>query len=305
MPMKPTITLPISIKRKLLILWLGFCPLLAYAQQELNTEIRPDSTDLSRLLTHPSGLTTPSLSTGNSFAPASVASSAPIRSPYQLTPAFQYYLDQGFGGYQPIYLQTNPNPVEFGDYSTGGVIRQFRRSALLGAGTQSTVYGEGKINTADLSYQHYITPRLSFTAGANVTKVGFLNYTSILPGASAMVSYRFNDQFSVHGFGNYARDLQLNMNQISYGGYVDWSFSERFGTEVGVNNYYDPFRQRWEMNPIVVPYIKVGEAKFGFDIGPAIKEAIINATQSKNQKVRMQVGPREMGPMNTIPIRRP
>ncbi len=295
--------IPFSTRWILLISIGCFLSAGIYAQSENNEIIPPDSLKNKQTGIIPEEAMEIPAKDESLFNKITPDTFMDTNSSYMLTPGFKAYLNKEFSIYRPAYLNTSQSPIDYGDYSTGGVIREFRRSAILGAGSQSTIIGVGKINTASISYLYLITPQLSVTVGANAIKYGFQNYMATEIGSSALISYQLHPQLSINVFGSYSRDLKLNLNNLNYGGYVDWAFSERFGADVGVNNYYDPYRRRWEMNPIVSPYIKVGEAKFGIDIGPAIKDAIINATQNNKHGNYAPAIPKEMGPINSFPVR--
>lgn len=59
-----------------------------------------------------------------------------------------------------IPYHINPSPLFRGDYSTGGVLRQFPHGAVFGSGSQTSVPGIGRFNNASLGYQHIFNDRL-------------------------------------------------------------------------------------------------------------------------------------------------
>ena len=51
-------------------------------------------------------------------------------------------------------------------------------------------------------------------------------------------------------------------------------FSEHFGADVGVKRYLNPITGRWNTDPIVSPFLKVGKQKWDFDIGGLLRDLI-------------------------------
>jgi hypothetical protein len=70
-----------------------------------------------------------------------------------------------------------------------------------------------------------------------------------------------------------------------------------FGVDAGVRTGYDPLTGRWT-TPIVQPFIKIGDAKLGIDIGPMIQEALRNA----NGKGHNDAGNPIPKPIKNLPL---
>ena len=76
-----------------------------------------------------------------------------------------------------IPYHINPSPLFRGDYSTGGVLRQFPHGAVFGSGSQTSVPGIGRFNNASLGYQHIFNDRLSLQLRANAMKINMSHIT--------------------------------------------------------------------------------------------------------------------------------
>jgi len=130
----------------------------------------------------------------------------------------------------------------------------------------------------------------NFSAVAYVTAqkhfYDYRNMTMLSVGAS--LSYVFDSNWSVTAFGQYVTAytpfrpvIQAMMPVSGYGGYVTYSM-DNFSISGGVRREYNPYTMSWETNPIVMPQVKIGDVKIGVDIGPAIKNGIVNMQRNKN-----------------------
>jgi len=223
------------------------------------------------------------------------APSQPMQ-PLSISPNFQNYLNKGYETLSPGYFPMSKNPTNYGDYSTSGVIKQFRHSAILGSGSVETVMGMGNVGNASVAYQQMLGSRMVLTVGANVSKTTFTPMYDISVGSTTSLSYMLNDRLSFTAFGDYTRSMTNSFSSLNVGGFASIGLSNKFGLDIGASNYYDPMFRQWQTEPIVYPYFKLGGQKLGFDFGPLIKDVLINMFD-KN-KNRDFVGP--MGPMGPI-----
>ena len=163
---------------------------------------------------------------------------------------------------RPFYMpyHTNPSPMFYGDYSTGGMMAP----NLYGYGSQSTLPGIGRINEASLMYQYNINDYWEIQAGLNA------------------VIYRPNERLSFRAFGSYAPASAYGFQMSSFGGTIGYEFNDRWGMEVGAERIYDPMRGRWDTRPIAIPYYKFNKTKIGLDVGGILYE-IIRSAKFKNQ----------------------
>ena len=181
---------------------------------------------------------------------------------------------------RPFYMpyHTNPSPMFYGDYSTGGMMAP----NLYGYGSQSTLPGIGRINEASLMYQYNINDYWEIQAGLNATKFNFPFSTGQSFGTSGAVIYRPNERLSFRAFGSYAPASAYGFQMSSFGGTIGYEFNDRWGMEVGAERIYDPMRGRWDTRPIAIPYYKFNKTKIGLDVGGILYE-IIRSAKFKNQ----------------------
>lgn len=117
-------------------------------------------------------------------------------------------------------------------------------------------------------------------------------------GVGGSVGYRLSPYVSLHAFGTYYGNTPMlgpamypYMNMSEYGGFANIHISSRFRTEVGVRRYFSPLTGRWETDPIIRPYVKVGRSKTeigGIDFGYLLKALIIG---SREKHMQQQMAP--------------
>ena len=197
-----------------------------------------------------------------------------------------------------------------GEYNVNGVIREFRRGALLGSGAQENLIGLGTVNTGTFAYLHKFNDRLSVTT--HITAVKFNSPYSINQTLETGVSlaYRVADRIAFNAFGNYTignsyyavGDIYNNTN---FGGYFSFDMSERFGIALGAQHHYYQSVNMWETDPIIMPYFKINDTPIGIDVGGIIKSLIKGAIDknSKSGNGPTMMNGTIMPPKMNIPVR--
>ncbi len=178
--------------------------------------------------------------------------------------------------YMPYY--TNPSPMFYGDYMTGGLIAP----NLYGYGSQSTLPGIGRINEASLMYRYDINDFWEIQGGVNATKYNFPFSIGQAFGATGALIYRPTDKLSFRAFGTYAPTSAYGFYMNRYGGTIGYEFNNRWGVEVGAERVYDPMRRSWDIRPIAIPYYKFNKTKIGLDVGGILFE-IMRSAKFKNE----------------------
>ena len=151
-----------------------------------------------------------------------------------------------------IPYHINPSPLFRGDYSTGGVLRQFPHGAVFGSGSQTSLPGIGRFNNASLGYQHIFNDRLSLQLRANAMKINMSHITGQAFSTAGRLTYRASDRVAFNVFGSYDIGNSYGMSTNSYGATISLDMSERFGMEVGAQRYYDAMRGGWQTVPVVI-----------------------------------------------------
>ena len=120
-------------------------------------------------------------------------------------------------------------------------------------------------------------------AGFNLWKgasLGFYGMTNQY-GFGGTLGYDLNESISLHAFGYYyANQMQVGpamspfVNSTTYGGYADIRFNNTFGTKMGVRRYVSPWTGKWITEPIINPYIKIGDSKIELPVGGILKALV-------------------------------
>lgn len=203
------------------------------------------------------------------------------------------------GSAPPYY--TNPSPLFRGDYSTGGILRQFPNGALFGSGNQTSLPGIGRFNEASLGYTHIFNERLELQLRANAMKMNMTHFTGQAFSTSGALIYHASDKVAFKVFGSYDIGNSYGMSTHRYGGTMSLDMSDRFGMEVGVQRYYDAMRGRWETVPVVIPYYRFEKFTLGLDVGGLVYEILRNVVFDGRDEFRG--GPTIAPPRPSIRIR--
>lgn len=129
--------------------------------------------------------------------------------------------------------------------------------------------------------QHFGRWQLTASAVANKYWMSWQHQLSTQYGVGGTVGYQLNNAMSLHAFGYYYATnpivgpaMSPYIGTTNYGGYADVRFSDTFGSKVGVRRYLNPMSGRWTTEPIVNPYIKLGDAKIELPLGGLLKSLV-------------------------------
>lgn len=124
-------------------------------------------------------------------------------------------------------------------------------------------------------------------------------------GFGGTIGYDLSETVSLHAFGYYyANQMQGGpamtpyVSNTTYGGYADIRFSRTFGANMGVRRYLNPLSGKWTTEPIINPYIKIGDSKIEFPLG-----ALLKAFGWGNDDNPMRFRPRPQSPQPATPRR--
>lgn len=113
----------------------------------------------------------------------------------------------------------------------------------------------------------YEANHLTLTTGINVNRYFALGITTQY-GVHGTISYSFSPHFSMTVFGEYYNSVpwfyMASFPYVAtnrYGGYITYR-SNKIGTHIGAERYYDPFARQWIFRPIVTPFVKVSNNFF-------------------------------------------
>lgn len=172
----------------------------------------------------------------------------------------------------PYYM--NPSPLLRGDYSTGGIMGAWRHGTLYGAGSQETLPGIGRMNTASVAYMHRLGERWSLHAGVNALKANMPFATGQAVGLSGGLTYQATERLAFNVFGSYYQGRTYGGASHGYGGSVTMGLTDRFSLEAGIQRRYNPLRGTWETVPIAVPSYRFDKFSLGIDVGGILYELL-------------------------------
>lgn len=190
-------------------------------------------------------------------------------------PALREVMPQG----PYIPYQLNPSPLFRGDYATGGVLGYMGGGAWVGSGSQFSVPGIGRFNTASLGWQKQFSDRLQLQLMADALKMNTAHFTGQSFGLSGQLIYQAADRLYFRTFGGVGLGDFRMRPTYGFGGAVGLGVTERFGIELGAQSYYNTLTGRWEVLPVVAPYYKFDKMKLQIDVGPILLEVIRGAIQ--------------------------
>jgi len=200
---------------------------------------------------------------------------------YSYIPRGEYLLDNHATRPSELNLPTfSIIPGQASLYSWGG-------GGIVAAGGTSVYPGLMHIDTGAISiYQQ--AGNLTIQAGGIANKYGYPFGVHTQYGINGAITYRFSPKISLTAFGTYyfgqppviGTGLPMPPAMVGYygaskfGGYVDYSGSEHVGVMVGGQAVQQVGTQRYEFEPIVTPYIKIGEGKKKVIIGLPVGQVV-------------------------------
>ncbi len=192
-----------------------------------------------------------------------------------------YYLEKNI--YIP-YFYNNPVDLASEDLSiTPGQAVPFswNNGEVVAKGEIRSFYGLMQIESGTIGINQSLG-NLSIYAGVMANKYGFYNGLHTQYGVNGILSYQLAPRLSLTAFGEYylgqppymANGMPMSpamagfYARSAFGGYVDYQINERFGVEAGAQAVQQLGTNRYEAEPIVTPYVKIGKkVKIGLPVG--------------------------------------
>lgn len=210
----------------------------------------------------------------NPYAPNDILLSDTLK--LQLEPQFTTPLQMK----EPSYGQHN----DFIESSkTGAVGFQLWKNATIGvAGSTYHLPGLMDISSGALTL-HQDLGRWHFTASGMADKywMPWQRSLSTQYGFGGTVGFDLSKNVTLHAFASYYANRMMvgpamspYINTSTFGGYADIRFSNVFGTNVGVRRYMNPMTGKWTTEPIVNPYIKIGDSKIELPLGALLQKLV-------------------------------
>lgn len=164
----------------------------------------------------------------------------------------------------PSVFRVLPEPSFYPSWDTG---------MLYGFSSQHNDWLRGYQAMAGVGLRQQFGDNWSLSANASVYKNSIYYNSATIDGR---LTWRPSRYFGVTVFGSYSPGAFMSAvdlgQSFNWGGYVTLE-GRRFGIDLGAQTYYDPFMGH-DVEPIVQPFVKFGDAKLGIDIGPMLKNAL-------------------------------
>lgn len=153
---------------------------------------------------------------------------------------------------------------------------------IQGGHSYNNYIGLGSTRSAFIS-KNFQYGKLSFSPYATLDRHSYDYMNAVVFSVGGSLSYSLNNQLSLTAFGRYATTPGVIfspavMSMIStsrFGGYATYDF-DYFSLSGGVRREFNPYTNKWDTYPIIMPTFKIGGAEISIDVGPAVKNAIQN-----------------------------
>lgn len=185
----------------------------------------------------------------------------------------------------PLFCYRMFQPLELNipelSFSPGqATLYSWRTGEVIATGGMAVYPGLMQIDSGSIGlYQR--EGNFTFYAGGMANKYGYFRGLHTQYGLNGSISYSFSPKVSFTAFGTYyfgkppifAGNLPMPPAMVGYygvsrfGGYVNYNVGERFGVMVGVQTVQQIGTHRYEPEPIVTPYFKIGSGSKKIMIG--------------------------------------
>lgn len=177
-------------------------------------------------------------------------------------------------------------------------IKSLTQSPSIATWGNGAIYADGGVmefpglmgvESGRLNLQQTFGP-VTITAWAGATKYGYFRGLQTSYGFGGSIDYRISDRWSVTLFGLYHTPLHPltpamaeGMNPNRFGGYASYNFNDHWGISVGAQATQSMVANRWEAQPIVMPYYRVNEkVNIGVDVGGIIYNVAKDYIEGRN-----------------------
>ena len=173
------------------------------------------------------------------------------------------------------------------------VIPLWRNSQFIATGDIQVMPGLMQIHSGTIGINQNIG-NLSLYMGAVANKYGYFNGLHSQYGVSGNLQYHISPRLSFTAFGTYyfgrPNGFPLLPAMIGYyrtstfGGYMSYQFNETFGVDVGAQTVQQFGTNRYRVEPIVTPTVKVGKVKIGLPVGQILHGIIRSQAEQHHRR---------------------
>lgn len=179
-------------------------------------------------------------------------------------------------GSAPVMRAVRPPVLPSFDFSglASPSLFSWRGGSLSAASSAISLPGMMGMESGRLNLnQRFGNLSLTFWGGAD--HYGYFHGMQTSWAFGGQLDYRINDRWSLTLFGEYYSPLHPltpgmagYMNVPRFGGYASYEINDRWGVSVGAQAQRSLVTNRWEAQPIVMPYYKINDdVKIGVDVG--------------------------------------
>jgi hypothetical protein len=201
-----------------------------------------------------------------------------------------YELNEAFDEQPDSISSKKSTPIIYipGSFTGQAYLLQWNNGGLFANGQHNAMLGLMNHDNALLSMYHQLG-KFTVSAFGSASKYSYFHGLTTQWGFGGSLSYQLTDNLSFTAFGEYytttgiAQPSMLGyVSTPVFGGYADYHIEgSHFGIQAGAQAYYNQLTQRWEPQPIVMPYYRTSSgAKLGIDVGGIIYHVIRNKTHT-------------------------
>ncbi len=135
---------------------------------------------------------------------------------------------------------------------------------------------------------------LSLFVGTVANKYGYFNGLTTQYGLSGNLQYQFAPNISFTAFGTYYFGRPIGYPMIpamigfygvsTFGGYMSYQFNNTFGVDVGAQTVQQFGTNKYHVEPIVTPTVKVGKIRIGLPVGQILHGMIRSQAKQRGRR---------------------
>lgn len=212
---------------------------------------------------------------------------------------------------EPLFPHISMEPITSVGTMVPGVatFRLWDGGYAVASGSSASYPGLMGIESGSLSFIQQLG-NFTFTAYGAADKYGYFRGLQTSYSFGGSLSYRINPKWAITVFGSYSTPLHPvgmamagYMDAPNFGGYATYDINEHWGIHVGAQATRSLVTNRWEAQPIVMPYYKInGKAAIGLDVGGILYNAVKNYQDRKSgYRSNPTIGPPVGGPPPVAP----
>lgn len=184
--------------------------------------------------------------------------------------------------FSPTKIDTSPGTA---------VIPLWRNAQFVATGDIRDYPGLMQIHSGTIGINQNLG-NLSLYIGGIANKYGYFNGLHTQYGLSGNIRYNFSPNLSFTAFGTYflgkPNGFPMLPSMIGYygvstfGGYMSYQFNNTFGVDVGAQTVQKFGTNKYYIEPIVTPNVKVGKVKIGLPVGQILHGIIRSQAEQRN-----------------------